>query len=459
MAKLNLKPDKNKTHGGGIASHINPEQQLRRSVMSCMLWERGFYEEGEAITARIIKTIPLVKPEIVAEIAVTARSEMKLRHVPLLIVREMARLTKHKKYVADTLISVIQRPDELTEFLAIYWKDERQPLSAQVKKGLAKAFNEFSAYALAKYNRDGAVKLKDVLFLCHAKPKDKEQETLWKQLISGKLTPPDTWEVSLSAGKNKKDTWTRLIKESKLGGLAMLRNLRNMSNSNVSEELIKQGMEQINVDRILPFRFLVAAKHNPDYEEYIENTFNRCCLYQQKLKGKTILIVDVSGSMYGGSISRYSELNRAQAASSLAVLVRGICDNAKIYATAGSDSNRTHKTQKVPARKGFALSDAVYSLCSPLGGGGIFLKQVMDYVYEEEKTADRIIVITDEQDCSAGSEDSPQKANAFGKYNYMLNVASNENGIGYDKWIHINGFSEAVINYIIESERMDNNAN
>jgi 60 kDa SS-A/Ro ribonucleoprotein len=42
---------------------------------------------------------------------------------------------------------VIQRPDELTEFLAIYWKDGRQPLSAQVKKGLARAFRKFNEYA------------------------------------------------------------------------------------------------------------------------------------------------------------------------------------------------------------------------------------------------------------------------------------------------------------------------
>jgi 60 kDa SS-A/Ro ribonucleoprotein len=57
-----------------------------------------------------------------------------------LVVREMARASAaHKALVADTLFTVIQRPDEITEFLAIYWKDGKQPLSAQVKKGLARA--------------------------------------------------------------------------------------------------------------------------------------------------------------------------------------------------------------------------------------------------------------------------------------------------------------------------------
>ena len=80
---------------------------------------------------------------------------MKLRHAPLLLVREMARHATHRALVAETLAAVIQRADELAEFVAIYWKDGRVPLSAQVKKGLAAAFPKFDEYALAKYDRGG----------------------------------------------------------------------------------------------------------------------------------------------------------------------------------------------------------------------------------------------------------------------------------------------------------------
>ncbi|MFO7863430.1 MAG: TROVE domain-containing protein, partial [Salinivirgaceae bacterium] len=105
----------------------------------------------------------------------------------------------------------------------MYWKDGRQPLSAQVKKGLAAAFQKFNAYQLAKYNRDGEVKLRDVLFLCHANPTSQEQELVWKKLIDGTLESPDTWEVNLSSGADKKETWERLLREEKLGALALLR--------------------------------------------------------------------------------------------------------------------------------------------------------------------------------------------------------------------------------------------
>jgi hypothetical protein len=57
---------------------------------------------------------------------------------------------------------------------------------------------------------------------------------------------------------------------------------------------------------------------------------------------------------------------------------------------------------------------------------------------------DRIIVITDEQ-----SHD--RIATPRGK-GYVINIASARNGVGYGPWVHIDGFSEAVITYIRELE-------
>ena len=189
-----------RTHEGARASAITPEQALRRSVLSCMLWEGEFYEDGVQIAGRIHELVPKVAAEKVAALAVEARQRMKLRHAPLLLLREMARYPTHRGLVADTLARVIQRADELSEFVAIYWAGGRQPLSAQVKKGLAAAFGKFDEYALAKYDRAGAVRLRDVLFLCHARPASEAQAALWKRLVDNELATPDTWEVALSAG-------------------------------------------------------------------------------------------------------------------------------------------------------------------------------------------------------------------------------------------------------------------
>src|SRR5246127_2175568 len=176
-----------RTHEGAPAAILTAEQALRRSVLACMLWENEFYEDGATIASRIRELVPKVQAEKVAALAIEARTAMKLRHAPLLLVREMARHATHRGLVAETLARVIQRADELAEFVTIYWKDGRVPLSAQVKKGLAAAFPKFDAYALAKYDRGGPIKLRDVLFLAHAKPRDEAQAEVWKRLIAGEL--------------------------------------------------------------------------------------------------------------------------------------------------------------------------------------------------------------------------------------------------------------------------------
>src|ERR1700733_15134648 len=189
IAKHYKRP-KLRTHEGAPARAITPEQALRRSVLSCMLWEGEFYEDGVQIAGRIRELVPKVGADKVAALAVEARERMKLRHAPLLLVREMARLATHRGLVAETLTRVIQRADKLSEFVAIYWAEGRRPLSAQVKKGLAAAFTTFDEYALAKYDRTSVVRLRDVLFLSHAKPRDTAQAELWKRLIAGELDIP-----------------------------------------------------------------------------------------------------------------------------------------------------------------------------------------------------------------------------------------------------------------------------
>lgn len=439
-----------RTHGGAVAAKMTDEQALRRSVLANFLWENEFYESGETIASRIKALVPKVAPEKVAALAVEARTDMKLRHVPLFLVREMVRHASHRSLVADTLEKVVERADEMGEFLALYWKDQvGAPLAAQVKKGLRAAFGKFDAYQLAKYDSSkSGVRPRDVMFLTHPKPFD---EDVFRKLANKELESPDTWEVALSGGADKTETFTRLLEERKLGALALLRNLRNMQQAGVDETLIRQGLENARLDRVLPFRFITAAKYAPRLEGALEAAMFRCLDGMPKLPGKTVLVIDVSGSM-GANLSAKSEMTRMESAFGISVLAREICEDVQIYVTAGSDARRIHQTELVPARRGFGLVDAMRQRYPNLGGGGIFLKQCMDFVYAAEKGADRTIVFTDEQDCDVKA--NPATANAFGKNNYLVNIASAQNGIVYgDKWLHVNGFSEAVLKYIYEAEK------
>lgn len=433
-----------RTHEGAPAKVLSAEQMLRRSVLSCMLWEKEFYEDGQSIADRIRMLVPRVAAVEVAALAVEARERMKLRHVPLLLVREMARHATHRALVAETLERVIQRADELAEFLAIYWAEGRVPLSAQVKKGLAAAFVKFDEYALAKYDRAASVRLRDVLFLSHAKPLDTEQAGLWKRLVANELTVPDTWEVALSAagqaeGVSKAEVWERLLSERRLGALALLRNLRNMAQAGVREDLVLAALAQMKTERVLPFRFLAAARNAMQWEEALELAMFRSLEGRNtKLAGHTVLLVDVSGSMES-PLSRRSEMNRTDAAYGLAILLREIAARVSIYSF--SDA-----VKQVPARRGLALRDA---LDQSQPHSGTYLGAALKQVEWEHPRYDRLVVITDEQ-----SHDRVAAPRGRG---YVINVANARNGVGYGDgaggWTHIDGFSEAVVEYIAELEK------
>lgn len=420
-----------KTHEGAIAKRITPILELRRTVSACLLWEDQFYESGVAIADRIASLVATTDPDAVAQLAIEARGKMKLRHVPLLLARELAR---NKVNVAKLLPAIIQRPDELTEFLSIYWKGGKTPLASSVKRGLAAAFQKFDAYSLAKYNRDDAIKLRDVLFLVHAKPIGEVQTATWKQLVEGTLPTPDTWEVALSGGANKQEAWTRLLTDGKLGALALLRNLRNMQEAKVDLALVRNALDAVKVERVLPFRFITAARYAPQLEDVLERAMFRCLTEAPKLAGRTALVIDGSGSMFGTPVSKKSEIDRFDAAAALAILVREVCASVNVYVFSSD-------CRPVPARRGFALRDSLYQQGER--GGTNTQTALLRAAYDGY---DRAIVITDEQ--SHQTIGNP----LVGTKGYFINVASYQNGIGYGQWTHIDGWSEAVLDYIQVSE-------
>jgi len=451
--KLNTagKPAPILTHEGGRATRTDALQQLRRSVLTCMLWENSFYEKGSDVAARIAELAPQLLPEQVAALACEARDRMNLRHVPLFLVSELSKVKGAGALVENTLEHIIQRADELAEFLAIYWKDGRHPLSAGVKRGLARAFCKFDAYRLAKYNREGKIQLRDVLFLVHAKPRDAEQAALWKRLVDGTLAAPDTWEVELSAGKDKKATFERLIQEHKLGGLALLRNLRNMLQAGVSEPLIRARLAE-GASRAFPYRFVVAAKFAPQLEDAIEIAMLKAAQDLAPLPGQTGLLIDVSGSMdyrlstrgdssrvyQPSSLAAGEETSRIDVAAGLAILLREKASWEGVRIATFSEG-----LAELPPRRGFALRDAIVN-SQP--HSSTYLKGALEKLRTWWSGIERLIVITDEQSQDGISD-------AWAPKSYLINVASNQNGVSYrNGWRHIDGWSEHVIDYIRESE-------
>ena len=417
-----------RTHEGGPA--VRPASDLaalRRTVASCLLWEREFYEDGVSISERIGELAGRVDPADLAALAIEARTAMKLRHAPLrLLVALMKADTAGKVDVAGTVAEVVRRADEMGELIALYWKDGRRPLPAAMKRGLARAFGRFDAYQLAKYDRKAAVRLKDVLRLVHPKPADEAQGALWKQVVDGTLEAPDTWEVALSGGADKKETFERLLRENRLGYLALLRNLRNMDQAGADPGLVRDAiLARRGAHNVLPFRYVAAARAAPRFEPALDEALCAAVEAMPVLPGRTIVLVDVSGSM-AVPLSQRSDLSRLDAAAALASIVHG---DLRVFTF-------SDRVVEVPPRRGMAGVDAVIRSqphhATYLGRAVAQMNRLPH---------DRLIVVTDEQ--SHDHVGAPAARHA-----YMVNVASAKNGVGYGAWTRIDGFSENALAFI-----------
>lgn len=470
MSKINSTSQKqqdNRLAGGfgNIAAKQSNENTLRRLVLSNMLWEDIAYVnhqhitfvDGLSVTDQIISIIPLCDGKTVADIAVESRMNQKLRHIPLFLAAEMCKHEHTRKYVADVLDTVITRADMITDFIAIYWRDGKCPLCRQAIKGLSRAFHHFDEYQFAKYDRNTPIKLRDAMFLVHPKPQSDEETELFKRIANRTMATPDTWEVALSSGADKRETFTRLIDEHKLGAMAMMRNLRNMCDVGVDSQTIINGIRNANGSMLLPLDYYKAYVNSPDeYRDVIDEKMVSSYGKLPKLPGHTLFILDVSGSMRM-KLSSKSQFTRMDAAYAMAILAANQCEKCTFVATAGNDWSREHSTSIVEVKeKGFANTSLFNEYYKELGGGGIFTRQCLEWCAEqlEGQQIDRIIVFSDSQDCDIVNV----KPSPFGTHNYICDVSSNIHGVNYKGvWdAEITGFSDHFITYIAALEGIEN---
>lgn len=435
MASSNKKPKAptGVTHEGARVRIPNALAQLKRSVLACLLFEDSFYESGEEIAERISRMAAHVPLSQVSDLAIEARTTHKLRHAPLWLTRAMLEHPErsgNSALISDTISHVINRADEMGELVAMYWKGGKHPLANALKVGLRNAFGKFDQYKLAKYMNRGAVRIRDVMFLVHPKPANAEREALYKAIADQTLAAPDTWEVALSGGADKRETFTRLINEGNLGALATLRNLRNMQSAGVERDTVRKALAR-EMKGVLPFQFVSAAKAVPMWEDMVEESMLNALAAMPRLRGKTVLLVDTSGSM-DSRVSNKSDLMRGEAAAALAMLTREVCEEVEIAAF-------DDEVRPMPPRRGFGL----ISLLHPRNRGTNAHKAVQ---WANGRGYDRIIIVTDEQ--SRTELSMPLRDSTA----YIMNVAAYQNGIGYGPWTTVSGFSESLIRFITETE-------
>lgn len=327
----------------------------------------SFYESKPERDRRfhdLILKVSAADPEWLAGFIPWLRGEANMRTASVVAAAETARalLAAEKPGGRKITASALKRADEPGELLAYWHSRYGRVIPKPVKRGLADAVTSlYSEYALLKYDTAShGYRFADVIELTHPSPSAPWQGDLFKHAIdrrhgqdtdgypgslamlaangqlrvdagrdpsvlldAGRLKAAGmTWEDVLSlAGSKvpKKDLWSAMIPS--MGVFALARNLRNFDDAGVPDEVAAQvaakltDAEVIAKSRMFPFRFLAAYKAAPSlrWAYPLEKALGLSLANVPALKGRTLVLVDRSGSMFD-AVSAKSGLNRADTA-------------------------------------------------------------------------------------------------------------------------------------------------
>ena len=201
-----------------------------------------------------------------------------------------------------------------------------------------------------------------------------------------------TWEALAGwlQGPMDKAAWEAVIPS--MGAMALTRNLRNFDEAGVSDEVAAQVAARISDpaevarSRQFPFRYLAAYQHAPSlrWAYPLEQALGHSLANVPALPGRTLVLVDRSGSMFCSRLSDRSELNRADAAA--------IFGTALALRAADADLVEFGTTSR-PVR--FRKGESVLKVLDRFGDlGGTDTTEAVRRHYRKH---DRVLIVTDEQ--------------------------------------------------------------
>lgn len=389
--------------GGEAFSPKSPEMGLYKAVINNLL-EDSYYEEDTDALDRVIRRFDKCADEddtFPLKLATFARQEMYLRDISQVLLVLSANDDRTKQYVRHFAPKIIDRADEPCTVVAIQLELFDKPIPKPLKKGINDSLHHFDEYEFSKYDSSRRqVNLKDVLNLCHPKPRDEEHEEIFERLMKGDLdgndvdplSPPETWEVVISERGNTKEAWIDVLPE--MGMFAKIRNLRNMIEAGVDSEQIfdEDDLEYVRESKLFPFRFYQSYRAIKDAgirDEYAEDWLSEAVeVSAENLPDElanTHVAVDTSGSM-NSAMSNRSTLRCVDISTLFgAVLWKKGAD----LSAFADDWERINPHHDAPV---FSVMEEIKN--APVGGSTNGWK-VPNGLREEGDDVDRIVLLTD----------------------------------------------------------------
>lgn len=439
MAKFNTTNTiKTENRSGHAAYRMSKKEQLMTAVVTTMFGEEKYYGSTDNEIVRLATELCEKYPEFVSNLACFAREVFNMRSVSHVLTAVIAR--EASAYTRQTVRCVVKRPDDMTEIMACYKNMYGKPFPNALKRGMAEAIQKFDEYQLAKYNGGcKEMKLRDILRITHPSPKSKEVEELFGKVLNDTLETPYTWETELSARGNTKEVLDELIASGRVGYMALLRNLRNIIRSGADITPVLATLSdpvQVKKSKQLPFRFFSAYRTleneglmTDEIHRAFESAVNASVDNMEKIKGRTLIAVDVSGSM-NSKISAKSDIRCADIASLLGAMANRLCEDATVcYFEASKTLYREYYRRrgmrfpedmyKNSEERGYRIAnygkyDSVLEIAlqNSFAGGGTDLSLPMEYALEVDKGKrfkpfDRVIYFSDNE-CNRGLETTIQ---------------------------------------------------
>jgi len=478
MSKLNPKGISVPSRTQGVSYNGNPqdvknaEQQLYELVVTSLYGKDTYYESNDERLVRLEQAVSAAVAkgnlDFIANSIVHARTVMNIRSMPVVLTVLFAKALREqgKNYpqLRQVVCDVIQRADQITDMYAVALGvfGDKKLIPMAIKRGVADAFNKYDEYSLRKYDTKGAVKLRDVLRIVHPTAKNAEQGKLFEKVMKDALEVPYTWETQLSMNGQKPESerksnnqlWTELVNSGELGYMALLRNLRNISEAGVDSEVWNtiykrlENKEEVLKSKQLPFRFVAALESVQSVDGKLTRALHRAVDISlgnlPKIGNNIWIIVDASGSMEGRPY--------ATAAMFAAALAKANADakNVKITLFSNDAKHVVLNTDNSVMSMVKDMQDKIYGGGTNLGAA-LALKNTLGF------EPDTIVLFSDMQVDYLNSYNRNRSGNmAISKLftPETVKIAVNLNGYEttpvseIDGWYQLSGWSERLFDFI-----------
>ena len=397
---------------GGKAVELSAKETLAKYIVTCT-FNNTYYATGEEHLDELKSTINSIGDNnFLAKCAIYSRETAGMKDMPAYMLNVI--YDRDRALFAKIFNRVIDSGRMLRTFVQVarspYFK--RNISARAMRRVFQEWFDKNSSGWLFSNSLGNDPSFADIIKMTHvkagkhqdlfayfldkeyneAKLPDKLQDYLaWKRDRSRNV--PDVNFRLLDSEKLSTEEWTSVLKSCSWNTLRM--NLATFSRHNVFDNrhhvaFACEKLESEMPKNVFPYEVFAAYKMNQDnlpLANALNNVMEKSVENLPQITGKTVIAIDVSGSM-GMQMSDKSKMRIVDVAAMFGASLSRKCDDAFVM-TFDTGVRTTHKNSK----------DSILTFAKKLAanGGGTSISSVLEYIKDNKVAFDNLIIISDNE--------------------------------------------------------------